>query len=136
MVDLNNEKARKLLRAVLENSTVPTNILDEEERRIVTELIREGYLKECVSPGPRIGEAMEALANSIRITVNRCHRYSAVITLSVTILMIYITARALMMGYTTVTIFLTIVTMILAPMTHRVITWICTRIKMIMALHV
>jgi hypothetical protein len=136
MVDLRDEEARRIIRLILENQTIPMDRFTEVERRIIDELIREGYLRECVSPGPRITEAMEEVADEVRITTRPpCLIQGLATAGSIAALLSYIAGRAFSAGYPNVALFFTALAMVSAPLTYWLTGRICTRLRRRIALH-
>lgn len=127
MDELSERGGRELLRRILSRGgRIAYDSLSEDERKAVEELVRLGYVKLYIEPNSKkLGDVLRVI-NS----VNASHaafsaNYIKYLCLALVILMpllpLYLSIRSLIMGYTSVTIFFLIITLVLAYVAYIII---------------
>ncbi|WP_243665740.1 hypothetical protein [Vulcanisaeta sp. JCM 16159] len=100
--------------------------LSEDERKAVEELVRLGYVKLYIEPNSKkLGDALRVI-NSVNVShAAFSANYIKYLCLALVILMpllpLYLSIRSLIMGYTSVTIFFLIITLVLAYVAYIII---------------
>ena len=118
-----SERGRELLRKVLSRGRVAYDSLSEEERRVVDELVRLGYVKLYLEPNSkRIGDALRiiGLTETFRSKSNYMNYLCLVLMSLVPLLFLYLSIRSLIMGYALIGGFFLIISVGLAYLIYLV----------------
>ncbi|MGC8607699.1 MAG: hypothetical protein ACP5GZ_06030 [Vulcanisaeta sp.] len=103
-----SEKGKELLRKVLSRGRIAYDSLSEDERRVVDELVRLGYVKLYLEPnGKRIGDALRitGLTSTSHGKPNYMNYLCLVLASLIPLLFLYLSIRSLIMGYALVGVF-------------------------------
>ncbi|GAB6947622.1 hypothetical protein JCM16161A_17520 [Vulcanisaeta sp. JCM 16161] len=112
-----SERGRELLRKILSRGRVAYDSLSEDERKVIDELVRLGYVRLYVEPnGRRLGDALRIIGSTsaFRSNFNYVNYICLALALLIPSILLYLSIRSFLLGYASVGVFFLVLTLGLA----------------------
>ncbi|ADN50111.1 hypothetical protein [Vulcanisaeta distributa] len=109
-----SERGRELLRKILSRGRIAYDSLSEDERKVIDELVRLGYVRLYVEPNSRrLGDALKIIGSTggFYVSLNYMNYLCLALALLIPSLFLYLSIRSFVMGYAAVGIFFLIITL-------------------------
>ncbi len=105
---------KELLRKILSRGRIAYDSLSEDERKVIDELVRLGYVRLYVEPNSRrLGDALRIIGSTsgFYVGLNHVNYICLVLALLIPSLFLYLSIRSFIMGYAVIGMFFLIITL-------------------------
>ncbi len=114
MDELSERGGRELLRKILSRGRIAYDSLSEDERKVIDELVKLGYVRLYVEPNSRrLGDALKIIGSTggSRLSPSYMNHLCLALALLIPSLFLYLSIRSFVMGYAAVGMFFLIITL-------------------------